>query len=277
MTLSRPCRTLGLLAWVVVSGGCDRAGPSATPAEGATPTQTTSPDDAASVEPAGDPGPGTPSTAGSEKPEIAGAKPSLNAPYEDQADPGRWTGRFEREGREVFDHRNEIVDALQLRPGLEVADVGAGTGLFTMELSRAVGPQGTVYAVDVQDYFLEHIRDRAKKAGRDNVRTVQATQRSTELAPDSIDLALLVDAYHHIEHPRPYLRSLAAALREDGRLVVIDYRRIEGRSEPWLLEHIRADPETFRREIESAGFELKQRRDLLEENFFFEFVRSKPH
>jgi len=200
----------------------------------------------------------------------------INAPYDEQTDPGQWATRFEREGREVFDHRMEILGELGLRPGLDVADVGAGTGLFTLELARAVGDEGTVYAIDVQAYFLDHIGQKAKKAGLSNVKLVRAQQDAMGLDTESIDLALMSDVYHHIERPAPYLASVHAALRPGGRLVVIDYRREEGKSSAWMLEHIRASAEEFRAEIESAGFRLlKSHEGVLEENFFFEFERRE--
>ncbi|MCH9688627.1 MAG: methyltransferase domain-containing protein [Deltaproteobacteria bacterium] len=198
----------------------------------------------------------------------------INQHYEEQTDAKTWAKRFEKEGREVHDHRDEIIAVLALQPGMAVADVGAGTGLFTLAMADIVGPKGKVYAVDVQAYFLDHIGQKATKKGLDNVALVRASQESVGLAQGSIDLALMSDVYHHIEHPASYLASLHGALRPGGRLVIIDYRRIEGESSAWLLDHIRASPEQFRAEIVSAGFVLRDNHEgILEENFFFEFER----
>ncbi|MCA9707824.1 MAG: methyltransferase domain-containing protein [Myxococcales bacterium] len=198
----------------------------------------------------------------------------INQRYAEQTDPGHWAGRFEREGREVFDHREAILDALGVRPGMRVADVGAGTGLFTMALARAVGERGRVYAVDVQDYFLEHIERRAQQAGLRNVQVVRAQQDAAGLPAGSVELVLMCDAYHHVEQPAAYLASLHAALAPGGRLAIVDYRAIAGQSDAWLLEHVRATPEQFRAEIEAAGFRfLRAHEGLLEENFFYEFER----
>jgi precorrin-6B methylase 2 len=198
----------------------------------------------------------------------------INARYYEQTNPKRWAKQFEREGREVFDHRDEILDALQLREGMVVADVGAGTGLFTLELAQRVGPEGKVYAVDVQPYFLDHIGQKARKAGLGNIELVRATQHSAKLFADSVDLVIMCDAYHHVERPADYLSSLKWALRPGGRLVIVDYIAIEGRSEAWLLEHVRATPQQFRAEIEGAGFRfLRAHEGMLEENFFYEFER----
>lgn len=198
----------------------------------------------------------------------------INDDYAAQTNPERWAGRFEREGREVFDQRDAILAQLALREGMAVADVGAGTGLFTLAMAEVVGPKGKVYAVDVQSYFLDHIGQKARKAKLDNVELVRAEQGSAKLPEGSVDLVLMVDSYHHVEQPAPYLASLKAALRPGGRLVVIDYIAIAGQSEPWMLEHVRATPAAFRAELESAGFRfVRAHEGVLVENFVFEFER----
>jgi predicted methyltransferase len=199
----------------------------------------------------------------------------INDAYARRTDAKAWLRNFEKEGREAHDRKAEIVAALALEPGMHVADVGAGTGLFTLDFAKAVGASGRVYAVDVQDYFLEHIASKASKRGVTNVEIVEATQTSVNLPAGSVDLAFLCDAYHHIEYPRTYLRSLHDALRPGGRLVVIDYEAIPGESEAWVLEHVRATPEQFRAEIESAGFAFAREHEILDENFFFEFTRKR--
>lgn len=198
----------------------------------------------------------------------------INERYADKTDPEHWVGRFEREGREVFDHREQIIAALGLRPGQRVADVGAGTGLFTLELARVVGKRGKVYAVDVQAYFLDHIAQKARKQKLGNVEVVRARQDSVQLPPGSVELVLMCDAYHHVEQPAAYLESLRTALEPGGRLVVVDYRAVEGQIDPWMLDHVRATPQEFRAEIEKAGFRfIKEHEGLLAENFFYEFER----
>lgn len=210
--------------------------------------------------------------AGTEAP--ARVETDVNDDYVEQTNPKRWQAQFEREGREVFDRQAEILAALELREGLAVADVGAGTGLFTLALAERVGPEGKVYAVDVQAYFLDHIGQKARKAELHNVTLVRADQASAKLPEGSVDLVLMCDSYHHVEQPAAYLASLKAALRPGGRLVVVDYIAIEGKSEAWMLDHVRATPTEFRAEIESAGFRfVRAHEGVLEENFFFEFSR----
>ncbi|MEM7157634.1 MAG: methyltransferase [Myxococcota bacterium] len=196
----------------------------------------------------------------------------INEPYQENQDAKKWSRRFENMSREVTARQPEILAALAVKPGQVVADVGAGTGLYTLPLAKAVGPEGTVYAVDVQSYFLDHIAKKAKDAGHEHVKLVRAKQDSSGLPEAAVDLVLMVDAYHHIEHPAAYLASLHASLRPGGRLVIVDYRR--GSGDSWRHEHIRASPEEFRAEIESAGFELRSTHEgVVQENFMFEFDR----
>jgi len=197
----------------------------------------------------------------------------INQHYVDQTDPAHWEERFEREGREVFDHRAEIIAALRLGPGDRVADVGAGSGLFTLAIARVVGEQGRVHAVDVQPYFLDHITQRARELRLGNVAVTRADQASVNLPEASVDLALMCDSYHHVEHPAAYLASLYRAIEPGGRLAIVDYAVGED-TRGWRREHVRATPAEFRAEIEAAGFRFVRAHDeFLEENFFFEFER----
>jgi predicted methyltransferase len=165
-----------------------------------------------------------------------------------------WVQRFEKPGREVYDKRHEILAATGVRPGAAVADVGAGTGLYTMLFSRAVGPGGKVYAVDISPRFLAHLARRAAAAGAKNVQVVRGTDRSTSLPAASVDLVFVCDTYHHFEHPQQTLASIRRALRPDGSLVVVDYRREPGKSAAWVVEHVRAGQAAVTAEIEAAGF-----------------------
>ncbi|QEH34764.1 Demethylmenaquinone methyltransferase [Aquisphaera giovannonii] len=177
----------------------------------------------------------------------------INAQFE-KADIRDYIKRFESNDREVYARRMEIVESLGLRPGMAVADVGAGTGLFTRLMADAVGPTGKVYAVDVSKNFLGYIAARAKQDGQEQVVAVEGTQTSTNLKPGSVDLVFLCDVYHHLEDHEKVLASIRGALRQGGRLVLIEFDRVEGRSSKFVLDHIRADQATFRREIEAAGF-----------------------
>ncbi len=180
---------------------------------------------------------------------------------------------FETAGREVFDKRREIVAALDIRPGMTVADVGAGTGVFSLLFAKAVSPQGVAIAQDVAPEFLRGIEARARHEKLGNVRTVQGGEKDAKLPPAAIDLVFVCDTYHHFEYPQAMLASLHAALKPGGRLAVIDYEKIPGRSSAWVMGHVRAGRETVIAEIEAAGFRLHKSHALLRENFFIEFER----
>jgi predicted methyltransferase len=201
-----------------------------------------------------------------------GADPAINRPYYDP-DYQQWVERFERPGREVYDRREAIVIASGVRRGMRVADIGAGTGLFTLLFAQRVGPDGKVYAVDISRPFTENVVRRARAAGLHNVQPLVNSQTDTRLAPDTVDLAFVCDAYHHFEQPRAMLDSIHRALTPGGTLVVIDFERIEGKSSAWVLEHVRTGKAAVIREIEAAGFRLIADESLLRENFFLRFAR----
>ena len=180
--------------------------------------------------------------------------PQINAQFQ-KADVKAFIKRFESNDREVYVKRREIVRALGLKPGMAVADVGAGTGLFTRLMADVVGPRGKVYAVDVSKGFLDYIASQAKSRGQQQIVTIQGTQDSTNLPPGSVDLVFLCDVYHHLEQHEKILASIHRALRVHGVLVLVEFDRVEGSSSEFVLKHIRAGQAVFRREIEAAGFE----------------------
>jgi ubiquinone/menaquinone biosynthesis C-methylase UbiE len=203
-------------------------------------------------------------------------RPGINESYA-EPDLEQWTERFETESREIFRQRERIVARLNLGRGQRVADIGAGTGLFMALLSRAVGPNGRVYAVDIVPEFVEHIRRRAAEAGLTNVEAVLCSERSVELPPRSVDVAFVCDTYHHFEYPRHTLESLRQALRPGGQLYVIDFIREPGVSRQWVLDHVRAGQAVFAAEITAAGFALVRDdlgQGLLEENYMLRFRRN---
>ncbi len=200
----------------------------------------------------------------------------INAPYRDpNLDVAVWVERFEVEGREAFDFREQIADAIGLERGDEVADVGAGTGLYEPLLAARVGPEGTVYAIDIVPRFVEHIRAKAAERGLAQVEARLGTERSIELPDASVDVVFVCDAYHHFEDYEAMLASIHRALRPGGRLVVVDFERIDGVSSPFTLEHIRASKEQFTAEIEAAGFRFTDEVEIdgMEETFMRRFER----
>ena len=184
-----------------------------------------------------------------------------------------WVQRFEHPGREVFDQREIIVKAANIQAGMDIADIGAGTGFYTRLFASAVGPKGKVYAVDIAENFIDEIVSRAEEAGMSNVIGIVNSPKETGLKAGSIDLAFVCDTYHHFEYPRTMLRSIFHSLRPGGSLIVIDFRKTKGVSSNWVMSHTRANKETVIREIESEGFVLTEDQDFLKANFYLRFSR----
>lgn len=181
--------------------------------------------------------------------------PGINKPYEgikiDDA-----LKRFEGESREIFRKRNEIAAACGVKPGMCVADVGAGTGLFTRLFSPLVGPQGKVMAVDITPQFVEYVEETCKKDGLRNVTGVLCKADSVELDTASVDLAFVCDTYHHFEFPQKMLGSIHRALKPGGRLVIVDFKVGEGKEGEFARKHVRAAQPQVVREAAAAGFQL---------------------
>ncbi|MEZ4292101.1 MAG: methyltransferase domain-containing protein [Myxococcota bacterium] len=222
--------------------------------------------------------------------------------------------RFEGESRAVYAQRHAIVEALELSEGDRVADIGAGTGFFSLPLRggrgrdrprlrrsrsrraswtccasappcndstrprswRAPSSASSAPVVEGTERSIERpvVEGTGRSAG---LQVVEGTERSVELPPDSVDLAFLCDVYHHFEYPTHSLESLYRAVRPGGALVLIEFHRIPGVTSDFLLEHVRAGQDVFTREIEAAGFVLDRELPLdgLEDNYVLRFVRPE--
>lgn len=192
------------------------------------------------------------------------------------ADMAQWAERFEHEGRAVYDKRIEILDAMGLKPGMDVADIGAGSGLISRLIAQRVSPSGTVFAVDISKNMVNHIAKTAQDEKITNLKAVLGDPRSPKLSPNSVDVVCIIDSYHHFEYPADMLAEINKALRPDGVLVLIDFKRIEGISRDYILKMVRAGEGTFTDEFLNAGFELVERRDdMFPENYLLKF-RHRP-
>lgn len=203
-------------------------------------------------------------------------RPGINDTFRDP-NVDEFIGKFEVESREVYLRRQEILAACEVKPGATVADVGAGTGLFTRLFSEAVGGDGHVISVDISQKFLDHIQATNRKLGLKNVDTLLCTADSTKLPENQIDLAYICDTYHHFEFPTKTMESLYRAMVPGGRLVLIDFRREEGKSTDWVMNHVRAGQSVFEKEVTSVGFKkIADRSDVLKENYLVIFEKPKP-
>ena len=213
-----------------------------------------------------------PATAPSDAP--SDAKPGINSNFIDpELNVEEWIARFEVESREVYQARRAIMTAMAIQPGSRVADIGAGTGFFTLLMSEAVGAKGWGYAVEISPKFTQHLTALFAERNLANTTTVFCNDRSVCLPPDSIDLAFICDVYHHFEFPKQTMESIHHALCDGGRVILIDFERIPGTSRQWTLGHVRAGKQTFIDEVQDAGFELVGERKIagFQENYFLEF------
>jgi ubiquinone/menaquinone biosynthesis C-methylase UbiE len=201
-------------------------------------------------------------------------RPGINRHFVDP-DWQRWVNTFERPGREVYDKRHAIVEASGLRPGMAVADIGAGTGLFTRLFAPRVETGGSVYAVDISRTFIENILRTCREQGLKNVTGIVNTPYDVGLPAGSIDLAFIADTYHHFEYPKPTLASIHKALRDDGRVIIIDFRRDPRTSTRWVLGHVRTNKAQTIEEMKAAGFRLVADRPFMRTNYFLEFVKAE--
>ena len=214
-------------------------------------------------------------SAGQEKEQSV--RPGINDRFLDaELDVSEWLGRFEVESREVFAARKEVLQACGLQPGYRVADVGAGTGFYSRLFAHAVGKEGWVFAVDIAPRFLEHINRKSLDDGVDNLTSVLCSDRSIRLPSNSLDVVFVCDTYHHFEYPRSTLASIRRALKPGGKLIVVDFERIPGKSRPFILNHVRAGKQVFRNEIVDAGFRFVDELAMpaLRENYLLRFERD---
>ncbi len=202
-------------------------------------------------------------------------RPGINDSFRDP-NVSEYVEKFEIESREVFSKRAEILEACKIAKGACVADIGAGTGIFTRQFADVVGQDGQVFAVDIAQKFLDHIDKTNRETGRKNVQSVLCSADDTKLLANTIDVAFICDTYHHFEFPIKTMTSLFAALKPGGRVFVIDFKRIEGESTDWTMKHVRAGQEVFEAEILSCGFrKVREHYKLLKENYFVEFEKPK--
>jgi ubiquinone/menaquinone biosynthesis C-methylase UbiE len=209
-------------------------------------------------------------TAPAQQPTITPTAKALNRSFD--ADASQWTERFEHEGRAIYDKRVEIIDAMHLKPGMDVADIGAGSGLMSRLMAQRVAPNGTVYAVDIAKNMIDHIAQVARDENIPNLKPILGDPKSPKLAQNSVDVICIIDSYHHFEYPTDMLAEINKALRPDGMLMLIDFKRINGVSRDYILNMVRAGEGTFTDEFLNAGFELVDKRDdMFPENYMLKF------
>lgn len=178
-------------------------------------------------------------------------------------DPERYAKSFDDPARDQWQMPGRVIEALAMRPGQSVADIGAGTGYFTVRLARSVAAP-KVYAVDIEPSMTQYVRQRAAKEGLSNVVAVQATSQGPNL-PEPVDVVLIVDTYHHIPDRVKYFTALMGSIKPGGRLAIVDFRKDAPGGPP---PEFRFTPDQISRELEQAGFVLRQQHDFLPRQIF---------
>ncbi len=168
---------------------------------------------------------------------------------------------LERRSREREERPDLLLAALELKPGMAVADIGAGTGYYSWQIAARIGETGRVQAVDVQPQMIALLKERMQQRGVRNVLPVLGSPTDTGLAPASVDLALMVDVYHELDHPREILDNIMRALRPGGRMVLVEYRA-EDDSVPIKRLH-KMSVAQIRREVGAQGLVWQKTVDTL--------------
>jgi len=180
-------------------------------------------------------------------------------------------GLLEAPDRDLWQMPGQIMDALGVAEGSVVADLGAGGGWFTIRLARRVGPNGKVYAEDIQRLTLEANKRRLTREGSRNVDTVLGTETDPRLPINAIDAVLMVDTYHEIAAPVLLLRNVTKSLKPGGRIGVVGFKNDGLGPGPPMEE--RVDPEQIVHDAEQAGLKLARRETFLPYQYFLIFVR----
>ena len=177
-------------------------------------------------------------------------------------------GELEGPDRDQWQSPDKIMDALGVGEGVVVADLGAGSGWFTIRLAGRVGPNGMVYAEDIQRQMIDSITRRVERLGLKNVKTVLGTASDPRL-PAPVDAVLIVDSYHEMEQPVALLKNVARSLKPDGRIGIVNFTKDGGGPGPAIED--RVDPERVIADARAAGLTLQSRQAFLKYHYMLVF------
>ena len=180
-------------------------------------------------------------------------------------DPARFAKAFDDPARDAWQMPARVIEALQLQPGMKVADIGAGTGYFSMRLARVPGV--SVFAVDIEPKMVDYLQQRARKEQLSNVTAVIAGAASPNL-PEPVDVILVVDTYHHLPNRASYFRDLRKSLKPGGRIAIVDFRKDAPEGPP---AHFRFTPQQIQDEMKQAGYDVLSSHDFLPRQHFLIF------
>lgn len=181
---------------------------------------------------------------------------------------------LEREGREELEKPQVVIQAMELREGMTVAEIGAGTGFFSRRIAKVVGPTGKVYAQDIQPEMLELLKGYAAKEGITNIVPVLGTETDPKLPIGKIDRLLLVDVYHEFQKPQPMLAALRKVLAPGGTVTLVEYR-LEGDSASHISLKHRMSTEQVLAEWTAGGYTLLNQVETLPSQHVFIFTAKR--
>ncbi|MEO1014856.1 MAG: methyltransferase domain-containing protein [Pseudomonadota bacterium] len=204
-----------------------------------------------------------------------GAEPLPQPPYgeEEDADFDLWLDKLEVSSRELYASREAVLAALKLDAGARVADIGAGTGIYSLLMSSVIGDDGVVYAVDIEPRFLTIVVQRVADLDLENVVAILSREDDVTLPPQSVDVAFIADTYHYFADPEALMLSVRQALTPGGRLYLVDYEFDARAAGDPSRDHIRFGKDQLIDEIVGFGFEFRREPEVegLSEFFLLEF------
>jgi len=176
----------------------------------------------------------------------------------------QWAKEFDDPSRDAWQLPQTVIDVMEIKPGMTVADIGAGTGYFEPWLSRAAGDAGTVLALDIEPDMVRYLKERASREHLANVRSALVPTDDPKLPAGSIDRILVVDTWHHIADREAYAAKLHSALKPGGKVFVVDFKLDATRGPP---PHHRLPPEQVVRELASGGLSAEVAGKTLPEQY----------
>ena len=181
-----------------------------------------------------------------------------------------WEKELKFPDRDEWQKPDEVVKSLNLKPGDVIADIGAGNGYFTKRFARAVGPGGKALGLDIVPSKVEYMRKDAERSGLNNYKALIIKSDDAQLDPGSVDVVFLCNTYHHLENRVDYLKRLSMSLKENGRVVIIDFYKKPMPVGPSSSDHKLAK-EVVLEEFQEAGYKLQHDKDLLPYQYYLEF------
>jgi SAM-dependent methyltransferase len=182
----------------------------------------------------------------------------------------QWAQEFDDPKRDAWQKPHEVIQALALKPDAVIADIGSGTGYFSVRLAHMV-PKGRVYGVDIEPDMVKYLAERAKREGLKNLIAVTGAP-GDPLLPEKVDLILMVDTYHHIEDRDRYFRTLHDALKPGGRIAIIDFRMDSPDGPP---KSARSTSDGIKAELNRVDYTLVQEHAFLPNQYFLIFEQAK--